>query len=1211
MEYITKNTTSRSFKDHHISAFIDNSGSTSGYCNNNKIILDVEKQIVKTITNGTKTFDNSTVYWSDVIQTGTNTRPCGGTDPCCIFKNDSSRNLFKTADIIILSTDGEIPQQYVTQFADHLKNHLNKALYVCIIANSQSNNLKDLNISVISPLMITSNMLCLYYDVRTDKCYVIASRGTISTKYKNPTDYDVTKLEQIDLSQFDNLSITSQTIPPNYLILSETETQYKVVDINTMFSKGLSNLNEQEWDIVLKYCTINNSMNKLRDIINETRNHELQCLKDELKNKFDMKYTKLKDEIIYKMAEAFTASQTDVQLELKKELDLIQDLARQEEIGYMQFVKENLVDCRKKWDIIRNKLFEIDNQTNKYSLNNFGLSSNRAKRADQVTDKLDDDILERVTHTNVPDIDCAIHLDSGPAVIWIGEYPDVEYTTNDHCINFPLSFYPELAKTILANPVCGDCAESYFKNIKQTVYKQPCVGYIPLDWSNKANIAFATNVLCKAFAKNKLLSHVKMLFLSTIDDTNYNWLTFKNYVLDQLVNNIITYDTLTDEGTKDKLINVLSKAVKEEETIFRQPFFAAARIIKLAAIYHLGKGNVSKQELVNAMVKRFTYSMIEKYAILTKNGENDKVNDMIESILFDTCCGIPQMNKNKYVELDVIKEYIGVNIFDDVLKFIDKVCDLLNIDKKTILNDNVITNILWHLSQIHEHERALNTYKSLTLKSKHFRDIGVANTDIIPVINKQKFGKYKKLPKTDLISFGIYNGEYSCPTKLWFLSEPLWDASWNKKLLPFQTIADQLRLNLVNKLGTCYGSNYPNETSSHVMLHKIVAETLEKEYKHVKSPSDDILDDMIIQCMTKLRKTEGKYGNIYQLELINEVTALIFDFCQLRQTCPDYYLQSTGKTFDHKLKSELEHYGMVVVKNLITFDQDLIPKVRMINYQTDEINNIVARVNSKYNNLDKTTQSNKTSVIEETITDSFICGDSNVTIDKYLESWAKEQTDIVSKIELIDTIDLNKIKYIGGMDISFAKNELDAVACFIIHNFETMEVVAKFIIKGKIHFPYKAGYLAFREAPMLLKLLDEVKHNYPEFVPQVILMDGNGVWHPRGCGVASHFAVLTGIPCIGISKNVLYVDGVTRDSIKELMTQHAPKKGDYCKVIGGSGKELGYAYNVTGSIIKATYVSAGSYTTLDTAMKLVQHTSKYRINESVRQADLLSRMLVA
>ena len=181
----------------------------------------------------------------------------------------------------------------------------------------------------------------------------------------------------------------------------------------------------------------------------------------------------------------------------------------------------------------------------------------------------------------------------------------------------------------------------------------------------------------------------------------------------------------------------------------------------------------------------------------------------------------------------------------------------------------------------------------------------------------------------------------------------------------------------------------------------------------------------------------------------------------------------------------------------------------------------------------------------------------------------------------------------------------------VIFDYSTLNIVAKISVNCQMKIPYIASYLAFREAPVFMKLLDIQKEHCSHLTPQVILIDGNGVWHPRRVGIASHFGVLSGIPCFGITKNVLYADGITREKIEELLTNNAPAEDQYVQVIGDSGQVLGLAYNVTGSVKNAVYISVGHRVTLETARKIFQSVTKYRICEPIRQADLLRRETVA
>jgi endonuclease V len=203
---------------------------------------------------------------------------------------------------------------------------------------------------------------------------------------------------------------------------------------------------------------------------------------------------------------------------------------------------------------------------------------------------------------------------------------------------------------------------------------------------------------------------------------------------------------------------------------------------------------------------------------------------------------------------------------------------------------------------------------------------------------------------------------------------------------------------------------------------------------------------------------------------------------------------------------------------------------------------------------------------------------------KILSEWKKEQNLLKKKIKLTDDFDfffptlnnpINKdnkqpLKYIGGVDISFfpKKNENDvqeAVACLIVLEYPKLNIVYEAYNFVTLTLPYIAGFLAFREVSHLTKLLDEMKNNdkAKKFFPQLILVDGNGILHPRGFGLACHLSVLSNIPTIGVAKKLLFVDGINRNFVKENL-KNLKKANDYINLVGKSGKIHGVILRTTG-----------------------------------------------
>ena len=139
--------------------------------------------------------------------------------------------------------------------------------------------------------------------------------------------------------------------------------------------------------------------------------------------------------------------------------------------------------------------------------------------------------------------------------------------------------------------------------------------------------------------------------------------------------------------------------------------------------------------------------------------------------------------------------------------------------------------------------------------------------------------------------------------------------------------------------------------------------------------------------------------------------------------------------------------------------------------------------------------------------------------------------------------------YFGGVDIGWpnppicnnngiVQEDPLAVAVYVIVDARTMEVVYKeneWISMAEIP-PYVSTYLSFREIDPLEKLVYQQTVQRPELTPSAILVDGNGIFHPRHAGIACVLGVRTEIPTIGIGKTLLYI-GNKRD-------EHSDKEED-------------------------------------------------------------------
>ncbi|XP_068920211.1 endonuclease V isoform X1 [Petaurus breviceps papuanus] len=155
--------------------------------------------------------------------------------------------------------------------------------------------------------------------------------------------------------------------------------------------------------------------------------------------------------------------------------------------------------------------------------------------------------------------------------------------------------------------------------------------------------------------------------------------------------------------------------------------------------------------------------------------------------------------------------------------------------------------------------------------------------------------------------------------------------------------------------------------------------------------------------------------------------------------------------------------------------------------------------------------------------------------------------------------------------------------------------------------PYVSGFLAFREVPFLVDAIKRLQKKEPSLMPQVLLVDGNGVLHHRGFGVACHIGILTDLPCIGVAKKLLHVDGLKNNDLHKEKIQQLKMGGDTFPLLANSGAILGMALKSHSKSSKPLYVSVGHKMSLGTSVCLIQACCRYRIPEPIRQADMRSR----
>ena len=199
----------------------------------------------------------------------------------------------------------------------------------------------------------------------------------------------------------------------------------------------------------------------------------------------------------------------------------------------------------------------------------------------------------------------------------------------------------------------------------------------------------------------------------------------------------------------------------------------------------------------------------------------------------------------------------------------------------------------------------------------------------------------------------------------------------------------------------------------------------------------------------------------------------------------------------------------------------------------------------------------------------------------------KVQSDLSSRIVLTPLKDEPNL--IAGADVSYSKGSDLFFSGVVVLEMPQMTVVEEVTAQGKVDFPYIPGLLSFRESPVLIKAFENLKN-----IPDVVMLDGQGIAHPRGLGIASHIGLILDVPTIGCAKNIL----VGKYEMPNI------EVGEYTPIVF-RGKIVGVALR-TKRKVSPVFVSPGHKMDMQTAIDVVLKTCRgYRLPEPTRQAHLL------
>jgi deoxyribonuclease V len=179
------------------------------------------------------------------------------------------------------------------------------------------------------------------------------------------------------------------------------------------------------------------------------------------------------------------------------------------------------------------------------------------------------------------------------------------------------------------------------------------------------------------------------------------------------------------------------------------------------------------------------------------------------------------------------------------------------------------------------------------------------------------------------------------------------------------------------------------------------------------------------------------------------------------------------------------------------------------------------------------------------------------------------------------------LQYVAGADMAFDPETNVAFASVIVYRLPGLEEVERRMARRLLRFPYVPGLLSFREGPVLLAAFARLR-----IEPDVILIDGHGVAHPRRLGIACHLGLLLDKPTIGCAKSILVGEA----------EEPGARAGSTSPLVD-HGETVGMALR-TRDRVRPIYVTVGHRVALESAVRIVcQCTDGFRIPKPTREAD--------
>ncbi|MGE5708203.1 MAG: deoxyribonuclease V [Bacteroidota bacterium] len=197
------------------------------------------------------------------------------------------------------------------------------------------------------------------------------------------------------------------------------------------------------------------------------------------------------------------------------------------------------------------------------------------------------------------------------------------------------------------------------------------------------------------------------------------------------------------------------------------------------------------------------------------------------------------------------------------------------------------------------------------------------------------------------------------------------------------------------------------------------------------------------------------------------------------------------------------------------------------------------------------------------------------------------QKELRTQVVLKD--ELGSLETIGGVVIAHSRfSDILTIAVSVL-SFPDLRPLHHQVVEYQTKFPFIPDLLSFREVPGILEALEALPK-----LPDLLIVDGPGIAHPKGLGLAAHLGVIANIPTIGCSRTSLAGSFVEPE------------------INAGSSSALVYQGEIIGTVYRSKnrvaplFVSVGHRMSRETATDLIKQLCQgYRLPEPTRIASNL------